>query len=154
MKTIICDLDGTIADLSNRLPFIQDENGKKLDNPDWESFYMACGDDKPIKAIIDLVEEVSVNYKIVFVTGRNTICAGRTINWLYRIFGEDFKFGLLMRYQEDYRPDTEVKPDLLKDYLKDFPETEIAFILEDRNSMVKKWRELGYICLQVAEGNF
>ena len=29
-----------------------------------------------------------------------------------------------------------------------------AKILEDRNSMVKKWRELGYTCLQVAEDDF
>ena len=27
-------------------------------------------------------------------------------------------------------------------------------LLEDRNSMVKKWRELGLICLQVVDGNF
>jgi hypothetical protein len=34
------------------------------------------------------------------------------------------------------------------------PLDEIAFVLEDRNSMVKKWRELGLTCLQVAEGDF
>jgi regulator of protease activity HflC (stomatin/prohibitin superfamily) len=31
---------------------------------------------------------------------------------------------------------------------------DIAFIIEDRNLMVKKWRELGLICLQPFEGDF
>lgn len=34
------------------------------------------------------------------------------------------------------------------------PDYRVAFILEDRNSMVKKWRELGFKCLQVADGDF
>ena len=32
--------------------------------------------------------------------------------------------------------------------------TKILVVLEDRNSMVKRWRELGYTCLQVNDGDF
>ena len=32
--------------------------------------------------------------------------------------------------------------------------SDVAFILEDRDSMVKKWRDLGLTCLQVAYGDF
>ena len=57
-----------------------------------------------------------------------------------------------MRKNNDHRHDIEVKPELLKE--AGIKLDSIAFVLEDRNSMVKKWRELGLICLQVADGNF
>ena len=57
-----------------------------------------------------------------------------------------------MRKNNDHRHDSEVKPELLKE--AGIKLDSIAFVLEDRNSMVKKWRELGLICLQVADGNF
>ena len=57
-----------------------------------------------------------------------------------------------MRKDVDFRHDTIVKPELLeKEGIK---LEDIAFVLEDRNSMVAKWREMGLICLQVAEGDF
>lgn len=59
---------------------------------------------------------------------------------------------ILMRKNKDYRHDTEVKPELLKN--RGITPDDVAFILEDRNVMVQKWRELGFTCLQVAEGNF
>jgi len=30
----------------------------------------------------------------------------------------------------------------------------IAFVIEDRDAMVKKWREMGLVCVQVADGNY
>ena len=49
-----------------------------------------------------------------------------------------------------------VKPDLLEYILTQLQlkKEDVHFILEDRDSMVQKWRELGYTCLQVREGNF
>lgn len=52
----------------------------------------------------------------------------------------------------DHRHDTEVKPELLAN--AGVGPKEVLCILEDRDSMVAKWRELGYRCLQVAEGKF
>jgi len=60
--------------------------------------------------------------------------------------------GRLMRKNGDKRHDTKVKPELLLD-VGILPENTL-FILEYRNSMVKKWRELGYRCLQVQDGDF
>lgn len=61
---------------------------------------------------------------------------------------------ILYRNDGDTRHDTIVKPELLDEYLGQHPDYRVAFILEDRNSMVAKWRELGFKCLQVAEGDF
>lgn len=46
----------------------------------------------------------------------------------------------------------EVKPELLQK--AGITPDKVYFILEDRDSMVAKWRELGYRCLQVADGKF
>ena len=59
---------------------------------------------------------------------------------------------LLMREDDDYRDDSIVKPELLdKAGIK---LDDILCVFEDRNRMVKKWRELGLTCVQVNEGNF
>jgi len=160
MDLIICDIDGTIANCSKRLHYIQDKNGKKLDKPDWKSFYDEVDKDEPIKVVVEMVNSLSENYEIVFLTGRNESCRDKTRYWLHehnlslnnffpRVYNE-----LLMRKENDRRPDTEVKPELLNEYLKDNPDDKVAFILEDRTSVVKKWRELGYTCFQVADGDF
>ena len=41
---IVCDIDGTIANLSHRLHFIQPEEGGKKD---WDSFFAGVSDDEP-----------------------------------------------------------------------------------------------------------
>lgn len=61
-------------------------------------------------------------------------------------------FDLLMRKDGDHRHDTEVKPELLSN--NNLTPDNVFLILEDRDSMVNKLRELGYRVLQVAEGKF
>jgi hypothetical protein len=146
MKIIIVDIDGTISKVGDRLKYL-------LQDPkDWDSFYNDCFDDEPILEICTMVEELSFGYPIVFCTGRRESCRDKTIQWINKYMNNIEPYQLLMRHNKDYRHDTEVKPELINNagiLLKD-----IRFVLEDRNSMVKKWRELGLICLQVAEGDF
>ena len=74
----IFDIDGTLADCSQRLHFIlpkeEDLKGDiDLDKiaPDWESFYEACIDDKPIEGVIETLKLLSfTGIKILLVTGR------------------------------------------------------------------------------------
>lgn len=49
IKYVIVDIDGTVADLSHRIHFIEGE--KK----DWDSFYNNVEKDKPIQHVIDEV---------------------------------------------------------------------------------------------------
>lgn len=148
---VICDIDGTLSKVGDRLKFL------KQNPPDWDSFYEDCFEDEPIPAICDLVSEINREclYLVIFITGRRESVREKTVRWLrnnllsyYSVEREE----LLMRANDDYRHDIEVKPELaLKAGLT--PE-KVAFILEDRDSMVEKWRELGYTCLQVAKGDF
>lgn len=143
-KIVLVDIDGTISKVGDRLKYLQQKP------KDWDSFYNACFEDEPIQEIVDLVKSLSRNYSIVFCTGRREQVREKTIDWLFEHYG--LPVNLLMRKDGDKRHDTEAKPELLENAgieLRD-----IAFILEDRKSMVKKWRELGLKCLQVAEGDF
>ena len=153
---VVVDIDGTITDASERAAKYLSKEPK-----DWDGFYAACGQDKPITEMVRLVEALSDSYVIVFCTGRRRSTNDATRQWL-RDNLPNFRYnrggvmGLPILYRDDgdKRHDTEVKPELLNEYLQRNPDYKVAFILEDRNSMVNKWRELGFKCLQVAEGDF
>ena len=147
MNIIVVDIDGTIAKVGDRLKYLQQE--KK----DWDTFYEHCYEDEPIKDIIELIELMQIHeYNIVFCTGRRESVRKKTEDWLFKNVWCLRKYKLLMRKDNDWRPDTEVKPELLAD--AGITSDDVWFILEDRDSMVAKWRELGYRCLQVADGKF
>lgn len=143
MKIIIIDIDGTVSIVGNRLKHLT-ESPK-----DWDAFYNACGEDQPNKEVVDLLHSLEGKYEFVFCTGRRESVRDKTENWLARnnLFGE-----VLMRKDGDYRHDTIAKLELIEEMGIKFKD--IAFVLEDRNSMVKKWRSLGVKCLQVADGDF
>lgn len=61
---------------------------------------------------------------------------------------------ILFRKGGDHRHDTVVKPELLEAYMKENHKKHPYAVFEDRDSMVAKWRELGYTCFQPAEGEF
>lgn len=151
-KFVVVDIDGTIAKVGERLKYIQQTP------KDYEAFYNACDEDEVITPIADLVDTLTCHYYIVFCTGRKEYCYEKTYEWLKKyILGSDTKNSpLLMRDKNDNRHDTEVKPELLFKWMREnrYTQENIAFILEDRTSMVNKWRELGFTCLQVANGDY
>lgn len=145
-KYVVVDMDGTIADCRERARKYLETSPK-----DWDKFYDSCAEDKPIWPIIHLVQSLMRDYVIVFCSGRRESCRKDTVSWIKRFFGYDMCM-ILLRSNGDIRHDTDVKPELMQK--SRLTPDNVAFILEDRNSMVAKWRELGYTCLQVAEGDF
>lgn len=144
---IIVDIDGTISKIGDRLKYLQQE--KK----DWDSFYEHCDEDEPIKDIIQLVEDMyDACYTIIFCTGRRESVRTKTMRWIEDNLFIGSMWRLFMRKDGDWRHDTEVKPELLEK--NNITPDDVLFILEDRDSMVQKWRELGYRCLQVNDGKF
>lgn len=153
MRCYIFDIDGTLADLSHRLYHIQPETmkdgtpGKK----DWDAFFAACGDDAPIQHTIKLAIDVAhAGAKIIYVSGRSDQCREATEAWLAR---HGLPSGrVYMRKAGDHRPDHQVKVELLEHLRADGHSPVMAF--DDRNAVVKMWREIGVPCAQVAEGDF
>lgn len=76
MKTVIVDIDGTIADCSHRLRHIQS------DKKDWDTFFDECDLDIPIPVVIDLVKRLGFHYEILYLTGRKEKTHLKTLLWL------------------------------------------------------------------------
>jgi hypothetical protein len=149
VEIIIFDMDGTLSILGDRLKYLRQTP------KNWDAFYSAVGEDLPNIHIRDLYNALADHYRIMILTGRRESCREETWEWL-EVHGFDTPNFLLMRPSGDHRHDTIIKPELLKECLKKHKHQVYAptLFFEDRSSMVKKWRELGYTCLQVADGNF
>lgn len=148
---VIVDIDGTISTVGDRLKYL------KQDPPNWDEFYEHCDEDIPNLPICELVKVLRSQYHIIFCTGRRESVRTKTIQWIVENLGfpED-EIDLIMRKDGDWRNDVVVKQELLLKFLwcNKVLSAEIAFIIEDRETMVNKWRELGFVCLQCAEGRF
>ena len=93
---IICDLDGTIANVQHRLHYIKNPDGtmKPYAERDWDSFHAACVDDEPYKDVIEILHNLydagrrrgieGSDREIYFFSGRNESVRNETIAWLYR----------------------------------------------------------------------
>lgn len=149
MKTVIFDLDGTLADLTHRLHHVRNSNNR------WDKFFKACVDDKPIESVCALARMLMdmafdadnpIALKIIVVSGRSDEVRNETEEWLERhnlTFHE-----LIMRPAGDYTPDHILKERILDQLLKDGHE--ILFVVDDRQRVVDMWRRRGITCLQAA----
>lgn len=139
------DIDGTLADCSHRLRHIT--RGEK----DWRSFFAACGDDAPIPHIISLALNLwDADQQIIYVSGRSDECRDLTLAWLAKHGLPEAP--LYMRKAGDHRDDDKVKAELLVAVIADGWAPVMAF--DDRDRVVKMWRDRGIPCAQVAAGDF
>lgn len=104
-----------------------------------------------------LAKILSYDIRINFLTGRHSGQRELTWNWLIEneIALRQWSLGtqrLFMRDEGDHRPDHIIKLELLEQVIADGYEPIMVF--DDRNSVVKMWRDAGIPCAQVAEGNF
>lgn len=143
------DIDGTLADNSHRLHHIQGE--KK----DWKSFFAEMGDDMPIPQICDLCSfMMATGNKVIFISGRPREYGPTTQDWLARcVAPQAFTKPLYMRRTGDHRQDYVVKEELLYTYVV----PEVGFpdlVFDDRDQVVRMWRDNDIRCCQVADGAF
>lgn len=132
---IICDLDGTLCDITHRLEFVKGE-GKK----DWKSFFWHIPEDKlkldTYKKLCSYSEE---GYDIVFVSARPQDYEDITVKWLNKHLGALPWETLIMRRAGDIRDDVDVKRDILNRFFKD--RSLIHKVIDDRPRVVKVWQE-------------
>lgn len=162
--TFIFDIDGTLADCSQRLKYIlppEDvkaiitDDGAKLDwdGPDWETFHKECVNDSIIPNVVNLLNTLkNTGYKIILVTGRPESSRDLTIKWLKdKAYLDVSDIEMYMREDGDHRPDYVIKKEIYNKYLKDI---KIYGVFEDRKQCVDMWRSLGLTCYQVADGDY
>jgi hypothetical protein len=131
---VVCDIDGTIALMQNRSPYDLDRVDEDLVN----------------EPIANLLAEIGYGIEIFLVSGREEKCREKTESWLE---DNDIVFSeLLMRKTSDFRKDAIVKKEIYDEHIKG--KYNVLYVLDDRNQVVKMWREQGLTVLQVNDGDF
>lgn len=119
---VVVDYDGTLADLTHRLHYIQ---GPKKN---YDKFFSEVFMDNPKEDIIQLVEHLyNCGETIFIVSGRSDVCFQESVDWLKK-----WKEG-------DYRPDTVVKREILSELREKGYEPWLA--IDDRTRLAKMWRK-------------
>jgi len=169
-KWIICDIDGTIAEISHRLHFVKKtcadcghlldgQNcvaGGVHDKKDWKSFFAEMMDDDVRTDIRDMILDYKEKgYSIIFVSGRPDNYRDETKYWLTYTAFKDIKFvegedyaTILMRRAGDRRSDNETKKDILETY---FNKNDIELVIDDRPRVIKMWREQNLKVMDVGQ---
>ncbi|MEL6989627.1 MAG: polynucleotide kinase, partial [Bacteroidota bacterium] len=135
-KAIICDLDGTLALMNGRDPFMAKN----------------CDQDLLNTPVADLVKlKAKEGCKILLFSGRSEEYKAPTLEWLSRY---EIPYELLrMRKVKDNRKDSIVKKEFFEEEVSG--KYNIEFVLDDRNQVVDLWRDdLGLACFQVYYGDF
>lgn len=137
---VICDIDGTVALRNNRSPF---------------DYSKVCEDTFDPRMLEVLYTFIESGVKIIFVTGREDVdnCRELTIKWLDKnIAYSESGWDLIMRSKGDHRSDAEIKKEIYDKYIKD--KYNVMCVFEDRDKVVKMWRDEGLLCNQVYYGDF
>jgi len=137
-SAIICDLDGTISLFTEEMRSPYDAS--------------KCEHDLLNEPVADVINTYfNKGYKILFVSGREDRYREQTEKFLKKHF-PDLTYSLYMRKTGDMRKDTIIKKEIYVDNI--WLSYYVKFVLDDRNSVVRGWREMGLTCFQVAEGMF
>lgn len=143
-EAIIFDVDGVLADASNRQHFL-----KGVD-PDWTGFFDACHQDPLIPESAKLLDLIDPKYTIILMTGRPTAVQQKTLDWL-----EHFSLRwdmLIMRHHGDYSAAKKFKQNEIIE-LKDQGFT-IVLAFEDDLRNVEMFKNEGIPCVYVHSGYY
>ena len=166
-KTIIFDLDGTLANIDSRRDISMKPNGRL----DWDVFAAPnsiLALDKPNAPVIKMAQMFKADgFKIVIFSGRNDRGFDATVQWLNN---NHVPFDFLVMRPDKFKdkswpiadgnpatPDMRFMPDeiLKKKMLDTFVDIDDVFlVVDDRDKVVKMWRDLGLNTFQVAPGDF
>ena len=155
-NAIIFDIDGTLSDVAHRRHFVT--NG----NRQWDEFFDAMVNDPPtrvtaIAAIINgwvtfAAARDQTPFKLLVFTGRPDSHRQQTVDQLNNFVpGFLDNAALLMRKTGDYRPDTEVKREMLNKVREHCNPT---IVFDDRPSVIAMWKQEGLTVLEHDSGEW
>jgi len=137
-KSVIFDVDGTLADANHRLHFIKGDKDSGKRN--WGAFFREAIKDSPYEHV-RLMNHFfdDAGFFIYLITGRPSNLRKDTEDWLAK---HNIRYdSLLMRPATDRRPDYESKKDLFVQ--EGINKDEVVCVFEDRLQVAKMWKELG-----------
>jgi len=151
-KSVIFDLDGTLALIDKRRALSEKPNGKI----NWNTFFDPENIklDEPNHSVIKMAQVLNESgHTIVILSGRSKATKEATVDWLKQY---DVPYNVLkMRPTGQhwaYMPDDDLKKGWLDDLFPD--KNNILCVFDDRDKVVNMWRDMGLTCMQVAPGDF
>lgn len=128
--------------------FLADKSKVKF-KPDYEAFNDSLEEDLPNARVVDICCALSENYPIFICTGRPEKFRERTEQWLEN-YGIPYN-QIWMRPDDNKEPDAVIKKRMLDSIQRT---CNVIAVFDDRDKVVKMWRENGLLCCQVAKGEY
>jgi len=151
---VIFDLDGTLADIEPRRTLATKDTGKM----DWDIFFDPANIslDLPNQPVIEMAKTLDAQgFTIVIFSGRSKATKDATAAWLEN---HNVPFNIMkMRptgHPWAFMPDEKLKKGWLDDIFAGDKKDRILCVFDDRDKVVKMWRDNGLTCMQVAPGDF
>ena len=171
-KTIIFDLDGTLAIIDKRRILAgKTKDGVPTDKMDWDVFFdpdNVLNLDEPNPPVVKMAQMFDdEGFNIVIFSGRNDRSFDATVEWLW---DNKVPWDLLVMRPDKFKdkswpvarnnpalPNMRFMPDeiLKKKMLDTFVDkNDVLMCVDDRQKVVDMWRAEGLTCFQVAPGDF
>lgn len=149
MSSIVIDMDGTLCDCSHRVHLAAAGQ--------WEQFHSLLGEDAvmpDLKALLMMIKPEGP--EVIICTGRNEAFRHDTLKWLEKNLLTGYIDHIIMRPDNDWRPDHELKLALLEDFFgsKEAALENVQFVIDDRDKVVEAWRNYGLPCWQARPGGY
>ncbi len=142
MNTLIVDLDGTLADNSERQHWVTGER------KNWTRFFEDIPNDKLVTPVLEIIKVFHFSgFKIVVVTGRPEDYREKTISWMVEKGVDYYISCYFFRKSKDFRADQIVKRDILSEIRQSG--FDARFAIEDRMIVSEMWKSEGLFCLNV-----
>ena len=138
-NAIIFDVDGTLANVDPYLYNIRNVNNDPNFKKDYDKFHSDSINAEPNQEVVEMVNKAFFNqHHVIVVTSRNEYWRGVTSYWLAK--NDIGHTALYMRKDGDFRPDYEVKSDILKRIKKQW---NIIHAVDDNPAVLKLWFDHG-----------
>jgi FMN phosphatase YigB (HAD superfamily) len=154
---VVFDIDGTLMNCDHRVHLAKAR--------EWDSFHEGMTDDVPYLDMCKLAQKLdAAGCVILCVTGRNERYRTNTHRQLLE--NEVPCETLIMRPNDDFTRDGELKVRLIEEYFSAFDESfggatlkqqildSVLIVLEDRDYCVTALRDYGFTVLQPREGTY
>lgn len=140
--TFVVDIDGVLADARHRQHYL---NGSWKD---WDSFFLAAGDDALLIEQARLLEAIADDHVIALLTARSDWIDGITLRWLHE---HEVRWDLLiMRSSGDYRRSPLMKQHAVEQLRSRNYEPVLA--IEDDPRNVTMFESEGIPCIFIPSG--
>ena len=161
---VICDIDGTIMNVEDRLALAIKNKRPEDKRMNWDIFLdpkVMEAEDRPNWDVVFLIKKLmSTGSTILFTSARNERHRDVTMRQLAQGCNINMRISpytnkgnrLYLRDDDDFRPDDITKKEIFERVLTDGFRPQLAF--DDRDQVVSMWRDMGLPCFQVRGGKF